>query len=371
MKQLTILDQTVVMENPDSLHNYFAWPTVTALADGTLAAVASGFRMDHLCPFGKAVISYSRDLGKSWTAPAPIIDTVLDDRDAGIAVCGDDAIVTSFNNTLDYQMQKLFRQTPGVADYFRAYLTLAGEDAEREAKALGSTFRLSRDGGVSWEKELHFSPVSAPHGPIFTKDGRLLYIGCVFGEWSRVECHEIDKATGAMKKIATLPPIEDGALPSEEPHAIELADGRLLALIRTERQPVDRNWQNGYELFTVYQTVSADGGKTWSRPSPLKTKGEAPKVDRLGAPPHLFRDRSGRIILSTAGRMKPLSLYIYVSSDEGDTWEAYELPSSLPDTVDFGYPATAECADGSYYTVWYQHVADDSPAVICGARWSF
>ena len=66
--------------------------------------VASGFRLRHLCPFGKAVIAYSEDAGETYTQPAPVIDTVLDDRDSGIVPFGEkQVIVTSFNNTVEDQ----------------------------------------------------------------------------------------------------------------------------------------------------------------------------------------------------------------------------------------------------------------------------
>ena len=66
--------------------------------------VASGFRMKHVCPFGKVVISYSDDEGKTWTRPTVVMDTPLDDRDAGILPFGENSvIITSFNNTVNMQ----------------------------------------------------------------------------------------------------------------------------------------------------------------------------------------------------------------------------------------------------------------------------
>ncbi len=371
MKQLKILETATVMENPDSLHNYFAWPTAAALPDGRLAAAASGYRLDHVCPFGKGVITYSADGGKSWSRPEAVIDTVLDDRDGGLAVHGDTAVFTSFNNTLEFQRKIAHRKSGPRTDYILAYLDYIASLPGAEAVALGSTFRLSHDGGSTWEKELHHSPVSAPHGPCWSLDGRLFYVGCVFGDWNRIECWEMDPATGAMEKRGELPPIGDGSLPSEEPHAIVLKDGSILAMIRTERQPEDHNWQNGYEIFTLYQSVSHDGGVSWSEPAPLKVRGDSPDPMRLGAPGHLCRAHDGRLILSAGDRIHPLGLNIYVSGDEGESWEAYRLPCDLPNTVDFGYPATVSMADGSYYTVWYQHPTIDEPSVIVGARWCF
>lgn len=84
MKIERIGDIKTVMCNEGSRHNYFGWPTVCRLQNGKIASVASGFRLDHVCPFGKAVIAYSEDEGETFTAPAPVIDTVLDDRDGGV-----------------------------------------------------------------------------------------------------------------------------------------------------------------------------------------------------------------------------------------------------------------------------------------------
>ena len=376
MKHCTILEKNIVMERPDSLHNYFGWPSVTTLRDGTLAAVASGFRFDHVCPFGKSVISYSYNGGKSWTEAAPVIDTILDDRDAGILNFGEnDVIFTSFNNSLDFQ-KGFFGDREGTnCDYARAYLAHASRYPEKEAAVLGSTFKFSRDGGKTWEKTIYRSPVTSPHGPMETKDGRLIYIGNAFGvKPSRIESWEIDGKTGAMTQLGTVPPIENGSLPSHEPHAIELSDGRILLIIRTEHQPANPTWQNAYDLFTMYESISEDGGRTWSVPAPITlTEESAAEIEHgaIGAPPHLMRHSEGYLILSCSARLRPFGINVLVSRDEGKTWEVYVLTHDVPDTADLGYPATTELADGSLYTVWYQHSALGEPAIIYGAHWTF
>lgn len=56
MKIQTVGAPKVIISNRDSQHNYFAWPTIAKLQNGKIAVVASGFRLKHVCPFGKAVI---------------------------------------------------------------------------------------------------------------------------------------------------------------------------------------------------------------------------------------------------------------------------------------------------------------------------
>jgi hypothetical protein len=60
-------DARIICSNPNGIHNYFGWPSVARLQDGSLMAVASGFRIAHVCPFGKVVAFRSYDEGKSWT----------------------------------------------------------------------------------------------------------------------------------------------------------------------------------------------------------------------------------------------------------------------------------------------------------------
>ena len=65
MKIEQIGQAQVIIDNPDSKHDYFAWPSVARLQSGKIAVVASGFRCQHICPFGKAVIAYSEDEGET------------------------------------------------------------------------------------------------------------------------------------------------------------------------------------------------------------------------------------------------------------------------------------------------------------------
>ena len=108
MNKIELVENKVICENPHSPFNYFAWPTVERLPSGELAMVCSGFRTAHVDPFGKLVICYSRNEGKTWTRPAVLIDTPLDDRDGGICTfSGGRVMVTTFNNTIETQQMAI------------------------------------------------------------------------------------------------------------------------------------------------------------------------------------------------------------------------------------------------------------------------
>ena len=96
----------VVMRRAGEKGN-FCWPSVARLSDGRFAAVASGFRMDHICPFGCVAASFSEDEGETWSEPVSVFDTPLDDRDAGITAWKKGRVIlTTFNNTRLFQRRQ-------------------------------------------------------------------------------------------------------------------------------------------------------------------------------------------------------------------------------------------------------------------------
>lgn len=361
MKVITMGEPQVIMSNPGSKHDYFAWPTVTRLQNGKIAVVASGFRRRHICPFGKTVISYSEDEGKTYTQPAPVIDTVLDDRDGGILPFGkSNVIVTSFNNTIGFQ------RSCAQDAYDMAYLD--GVSAEEEAQALGATFRFSNDCGVTFGG-LYKSPVSSPHGPVELKDGSLLWVGNPLRFVTRSakdeteDCLEVYRIypDGSSEYVSGIENIQAGdrKLFSYEPHAIVLKDGTILVHIRVEYPG-----ENGaaYQTFTIYQTKSSDNGKTWSKPEQI-----LPQLG--GSPAHLFMHSSGVLISTYGYREAPYGVKVMFSKDNGENWEhGYDIYVNHVGP-DLGYPSTVELNDGSMLTVFYAHPQENEPAVIMQQRW--
>ena len=338
-----------IISNPHSRHGYFAWPTVALLQDGKIAVGASGFRLEHICPFGKAVISYSFDGGETYTLPAPVIDTPLDDRDAGICTFGEKGVIfTSFNNSADMQKQ---RNTEN--EYAQSYInTITKEDEE---KYLGSVFRISRDCGITFG-EIFSSHVTSPHGPTELRDGTVLWAGNNFHDYDGgIEIVNINTENGKIGFVGKIT-TEDENIVLCEPHLIELPDGKLICHIRGE----DKDEKD--TIFTVLQSVSYDKGKTWSAPEML--------LDETGgAPPHLIRLSSG-ILLSTYGRRKPpYGIMAMVSTDGGNSWEKdiriYENYAG----DDIGYPSTIELDDGTLITIFYAADSEEKPCVIMQQKW--
>ena len=84
MKQADIIKHGIIYRNLETPFQYHGWPSVCKLDDGALAAVWSGFRVAHVCPYGKTAMSISKDEGETWCPPMIVNGTALDDRDAGI-----------------------------------------------------------------------------------------------------------------------------------------------------------------------------------------------------------------------------------------------------------------------------------------------
>lgn len=359
MKITKIGEPRVIMSNPMSRHNYFAWPTVCRLQNGKIAAVASGFRLDHVCPFGKMVMSYSEDEGENFTLPAPVIDTVLDDRDGGIATFGDSGvIVTSFNNTVAFQRNYAEMYTKSA--YTFAYLNTV--TAEEEAAAIGATYRVSYDCGVTFGA-LQKSPVTSPHGPMECSNGKIIWVGRIFDpEKRKCSNHEIEvyemTVGGGMKKIGEIPPIE--GLMSCEPHMVEAADGTLITHIRAQ----EGNGATGKLVFTVYQSESHDGGYTWTKPHQLLS-------ELGGSPSHILRTKDGILIATYGYREVPYGIRMAVSLDNGVSWEIDHEIYVNGVSYDLGYPSTVELRDGSLLTVFYAHRSKEEPAVIMQQKWRF
>lgn len=340
----------VVMSNPNSTRNYFAWPTIANLQNGEICVGASGYRLEHICPFGKGVISFSKDNGKTYSEPVAVIDTVLDDRDVGLTPFGKSGlIVTSFNNTLDFQ-RKNMPQTPECFDYINSV------SKQAESDALGVSFRISKDYGKTFGPVFK-SPVSSPHGPTLLNDGTVLWVGRIQSEHNIIEAHTINTENGKMTlrgelKLNKYDDLKD--LTFYEPHAIQLKSGKIICHLRTH---------NNGDMFTLYQTESPDNGISWAKPRPILT-------EKSGAPGHLLEHSSGVLITTFSHRSKPYGIWTAFSKDGGITWGDEAVIFEGKDTDDLGYPSTIELPDGSLITAFYTRESDCTPAVIMQQKWN-
>lgn len=353
MRVVVIQEPRAIMKKDTGLHRYYAWPTIARLKDGRIVVGASGERLWHVCPFGKSVLAYSADEGETYTLPTSIIDTALDDRDTGLCAFGENGlIVTSFNNSVEFQRKY---EHVSYTAYRKAYLDTI--TPEVQARDMGSTFRISTDGGVTFGP-IYKAPITSPHGPIELQDGTILWVGRLHRghhdyepTTDFCEVHRIG-LDGKTEFVGRLPEIYIGGekMDACEPHMIALADGTLLCHVRVQSNKPNPDGMSA-TVFTIYQTISTDGGKTWSTPEMI-----VPMQD--GAPPHLLMHSSGKLICTYGHRAGPYGIKMIYSIDNGKTWSEGQWLFDGAKSSDVGYPATIELSDGSMLTVFYAARAD-------------
>ena len=353
---------------PGDFFGYFAWPTVARLDNGDLVVVASGLRHDHVDPFGRTVFMRSRDEGRTWTSPTVINDLPIDDRDAGIVDLGNGRLLVSWftSDTRQYPevVARCESSDPEVARHYANGFRKVTDDAV--SRWLGSWTRLSTDGGDSWS-EPRRAPVTAPHGPItLPEDEALLYFGKSFtGSRDATRSNGIaayrSEDLGRTWALLGRAPVHPNTVDEHyhEPHVVALADGRLLGLIRIQdRAGAPSLAAAGIPHFSMMQTTSDDGGRTWSTPEPLGFH---------GSPPHLLRHSSGAVVATYGYRLTPFGERAIVSYDGGTSWDTnLVLRDDGPDT-DLGYPSSVELSDGALFTVYYQKRA---PGELCSLLWT-
>ncbi len=345
-----------------SLYSYQAWPTVAQDENGTLYAVASGFRIRHVDPFGKTVMYISRNGGKTWTPPIVINDTYLDDRDAGILYLGNGKLLVSWftRNAEEYSSEKhkaMMEAAPLAGRTTIAGGMVASTQLPAEVKAIGSYVRVSEDYGVTWG-ETYSLPVTAPHGPTLCRDGSLIYLGTEHrpvGQRIGTPKNKLFRSRDDGKTWQEVSTIQNPAWlqPGErfcEPHVIELSDGRLLGAVRVE----------GRTPFTMATAFSFDGGKSWT---------DFVCTDVSGAPPHLLQHSSGAVICTFGRREPPYGEYAMISHDLGKTWTEEYVIDDNTDSRDLGYGSTVELPDGSLLTVYYQRCPGDNYPSILYTKW--
>ena len=350
---------------------YIGWPSVCRLTNGEVLAVFSGDRDGHICPWGKVQLVRSSDEGETWSDPVTIANGPVDDRDAGIVQMPDGEVVVTYFTSVAYR--KSLASDPPKPGTPRWAWKLHDDKLPPEvvASALGYFRISSRDNGRTWSAPQRMEKVShAPHGPALMSDGSLLMLGRSFGTTDDDKGRAMDvkdvrcvisawRSTDAARTWTCLQPDiidEDGECFKphmfHEPFAIDLGNGRIVGLVR----------YNGKDHL-LRQTVSEDGGRTWSRMR---------KTGMAGLPPHLIRLPSGKIVAVYGRRrnMPTVGEYATISDDGGRTWDtAHEVQLIPSDHGDLGYPASCLLLDGSILTVCYQRLPNGRKARLLAVKW--
>ncbi len=294
---------------------YEAFPDVIRTRKGELLCVfyagfdhvslprwAPGGKLPANCAnAGRICMVRSADDGKTWSRPAVVVDTPLDDRDPSIV------------------------ELPN-GDLLCNYFSLRPGD-KQDYQVVHSAMVRSTDGGRTWGPEQVLFDRWICSSPIrVLSDGRLGLALYYFSNEPRPPHKWHAGFTASSDGGRTWSrPVEigrDSDIPLDaEPDVCEVTKGRLLMLMRPA---MACSW-------------SDDGGRTWSEPARVGFEGHAP---------YLLKTRSGILLLGH--RLPGTSLHY--SLDDGKTWRG---PVKLDDKIG-AYPSLCELPDGSVYCVYYE-----------------
>jgi Neuraminidase (sialidase) len=137
-----------------------------------------------------------------------------------------------------------------------------------------------------------------------------------------------------------------------EPAIVELANGDLYMLLRT-----------GTEY--LYESRSSDGGQTWSEPMQSKLQGH-------NTPASLWRvdSRPNEIIAiwnNSPRNRFPLS--VSISADGGKNWSR-PRDVARSDKLQISYPGITQDTTGNFVAVWQEQLADGAGRAIRSARFN-
>jgi sialidase-1 len=339
---------------------YYGWPTVTRTSDGRLLVVASGGRQQHVCPFGRVDLLSSYDNGETWSWARTICDGPIDDRDAGILQTNTGTLLVTTFTSLAY-LPNLNKAAAAAADgnpiwdaerlsaWQAAHARLP---AETHSQHLGNWMLRSVDNGITWSAPYRV-PLNSPHGPIQLSNGDQLYAGKALWEApTRMGvCRSRDDGL-SWDWLADIPARPgDSVRDYHELHCVETDSGRLVTHIR------NHNAANNRE---VLQSVSEDGGITWSVPHAIGV---------WGLPSHLLKLANGQLLMTYGHRRAPLGIQARLSTDEGDSWSDPLLLYTGGTSTDLGYPSTVQFPDQSLLTVWYEALPGERGAQLRTGRW--
>lgn len=319
-----------------------AFPHAVRLAGGdVLVSWREGSQ--HMHPPSRLVLARFRLEGDSLrqVETAELLDTPEDEREAGLVQLSDGTV---------------------LANAFTGLFTDYAPD--------GESWKLmvmrSPDGGRTWADTVVIDP-----GTVRTAQGRAF-------RWLATRGAVVELAGGELLMPVYGLPWGDKRHSS---HVLRSADGGLTwryggQVARDGDQGLHYNetslLASGTNVVAVFrsedeylrESVSSDGGRTWTRPD---------KLDLYGVPPHLLRLDDGRVLLTRGYRRSRMGVRYALSTDGGTQWnpEVEGVLAADCETADCGYPSTVQLPDGSLLTVYYatRRVGADLATRIWGVRY--
>ena len=339
--------------NTENKPTYHGWPTLIN-SGGTLMAVCSGGRKQHVCPFGRVYLYTSSDGAITWSKPAILSSGPLDDRDAGLAVAADGSILMNYFTSICFA--DIYKDSEVPDDWREIEKSITLDTLLHEH---GFWMMRSVDQGKTWSDKYPV-PVNNVHGPALLADRSLLWVGKELAGSYMMAARMGERVIAARSTDNGLTWQTISAIPEvpgqqtrhwHEVHTLQTKKGTIITQIRNQ----SLSCRPGE--VTVWQTESYDNGHTWTMPHEIC----------YGLPSHLLNLPSGSILMTYGYRREPYGNRFRVSKDNGVSWSDEQILSDDGENLDLGYPSTALMGDGSLVTLWYESRGGRAQLRYC--RW--
>ncbi|MCL4694933.1 MAG: glycoside hydrolase [Candidatus Hydrogenedentes bacterium] len=294
---------TVAPVGPENPRNSEA--AIILLEDGSLLLGWTEFYAGDGADHGPARISgmVSTDGGRTWGEKYTLVE-----NDGGCNV-----MEVNFLRLKDNRIALFYCQKNTESTDCRVMMRVSSD----EGKTFESPKQLSLDGkytGLTNGRSIRLS------------SGRILLEAWEGGD---SYCYLSDDDGETWRESQRVQP-ETG---SWEPACVELKDGRVLMLMRTQ-------------LGGQYQSISEDGGETWSVPVATELKGSAAPVSISRVP------GTGDLLAiwnHNPGGSARNPLTAALSGNDGETWNQFRNIEDAPEDA-WAYPAVTWVGDVAYLT---------------------
>ena len=270
--------------------------SIAVLTDGSLLYATTEFvggRADHAT--AHIIARASRDGGRTWEAPRVLQENV-----------GKQNVMSATLRRLEYGRQDgplgLVYLVKNGPDDLKAFLKTSTD----EAKTFSEPVLISDSPGYHVMNNDRITVLSTGRlicpvawtENVFQQGGGHFVCFCYFSD---------DGGKSWQKGAGTVDQPKRGAM---EPEVIELADGKLMMIVRTQ-------------LGVIATSISTDGGNEWGEPSQLSVKApESPAtIRRIPATGDLLLVWNNNYTPGAGHSGKRTPLTAAVSSDEGKTWK--------------------------------------------------
>jgi hypothetical protein len=297
-------------------------------------------------PGGRQVTIRSEDRGRTWKEAAPTYDQRQPPEPSS-----------------DGEVDSLAEL--GAIDFLNKDVLVANSSTAFGAPASRAVVRMSKDAGRSWSRSFRvpldgLHSLSAMQSSLVRPDGVCLLFMFEVSEdgWNRhnlVYRSTDDHSSFHFLSFITVKddPFAAGSGDWKGPYAFGghrwfyprgymLPSGRMLCVLRSQRDPTGVMWTELYK--------SDDGGQTWQFLS---------RVNDFGAPGSLVRLADGRLVMVYGYRLPPFGVRAAVSEDEGQTWGGEIILRDDGGSWDLGYPNAWDAGGGKVGALYYFNSKND------------